>query len=240
MLKSSKAPFIIANWKAEGSLAGLMDYITTVRAAGVADTTQLAICPPAPLLLPLKQAIGDMSIAIGAQNCRSEREGGSSGNPYAALLAEIGCSYVLAGHADRRSLGDNDDVLRNKLAQIAAARLVPIFCISDGDELQSRQLMLLVGLGFKRIVIAYEPMWAIGSGRTPEVQEIGVQLQLIRQRADKLLPHTEVIAIYGGSVTPENAGKILTLPDCGGVLVGKAAYTATGLVAIAKSALNTI
>ncbi len=240
MLKSSNAPLIIANWKAEGSLAGLVDYISTIKAARVAYEVQLAICPPPPLLIPLKDQIGDMNILLGAQNCRSEREGGSSGNPHAALLAEIGCTYVLAGHADRRSLGDNDDILKNKLAQIAAAGLTPIFCISDGDELQSRQLMLLVGLGFKRIVIAYEPMWAIGSGRTPEMQEIGTQLQLIRQRADKLLPETEVIAIYGGSVTPENAGKILALPDCGGVLVGKAAYTAAGLVAIAKSALNTI
>lgn len=226
--------YIIANWKAHGGLALVEPYSEALQAAQRAGV-RLVVCPPLPLLMPFRQAVQNTAIQLGAQNCRASDEGGSSGNPAATLLREVGCDYVLIGHADRRMI-DTDTYIHEKLTEAGRAGLTPIFCVSDGEELLSRQLLLLAQTELKRCIVAYEPMWAIGSGRTPELPEIAAQLSLIAAKGAALLPQTDLHVVYGGSVSPENAGGILALPGCGGVLVGKASYSADSFVAVAKAA----
>lgn len=224
--------------------------------AGISGKQQadVAVCPPFVYLDAVQAALKGSSIGLGAQNMYHEKEGAFTGETSAAMLLDVGCNYVILGHSERRHvLGETDEQINKKVLAALAAKLIPIVCVGEtlaereGGQTQSvihRQFTAsLAGLSAEQMtqsVIAYEPVWAIGTGRnaTPQqAEEVHADLRrLIESRYNSQVASSVRIQ-YGGSVKPENAGELLSQPNIDGALVGGASLKAAsflGIVAAAK------
>lgn len=214
---------IIANWKAFGE-RDIVDRFKHFEAK-TSNGYKFIICPPTPLLGQFETQ--RMGITLGAQDCSQFLPGAYTGEVTATLLYDMGVEYCLIGHSERRQhCGENEEILSQKLIQAIKAGLIPIFCIGETEEdraqgrtefVLQQQLLILAGLTPKELIIAYEPVWAIGSNKTPSEDEIIVVHDYIKK--DLNAPFTFV---YGGSVSDENAKSILKIPGVDGVLVGRA------------------
>jgi triosephosphate isomerase len=252
-----RTKFIAGNWKMYTSLEqarqlarAVVEGVTTEWAARV----QVAVCPPFPWLLPVADVLRGSAVALGAQDCHYEREGAFTGQVAPEMLREAGCQYVIIGHSERRhGLGESDEFLNKKLHGALRAGLHVIFCIGEllsEREAEQTQAVLhrqlaggLAGLTpqqLTRVTIAYEPVWAIGTGRVATEEQAQQAHAFIRQ----LIAHwhgssaAEQLTIqYGGSVKPENAAGLLRQPDVDGCLVGGASLRADSFVAIVRAAL---
>lgn len=213
----------------------------------------LAVCPPFVYLESVASALKGRPVATGAQNMYFEPKGAFTGEISAAMLKDIGCRYVILGHSERRHVfGERDELISAKMRAAADAGLLPILCVGETlDEREAGQTLAVVerqvragvsalsGDAIPSLTIAYEPVWAIGTGRTatPEqAQEIHAE---IRGLLAGLIGDQNAQAVriqYGGSVKPENAGDILAQPDVDGALVGGASLKADSFLAIAKAA----
>lgn len=235
---------IIGNWKMNGTQADLKEWFATYSAQPELKGVSFGLCPPAPLI-PSLVAHAPQGFLCGGQDCHSEAKGAFTGDTSAALLKDLGCQTVIVGHSERRTDHKESDALVKAKAQAAdQAGLRPIICI--GETLAEREAGKTIdvlttqlqgsvpdSMGPQGCLLAYEPVWAIGTGKTPTLQEITEAHQAIRQWFQANRPGLgDVPLLYGGSVKPENAQEILSLMNVDGALVGGASLQAASLYAI--------
>lgn len=215
-----------------------------VMGAGRAD---LVACPPATILGAVGDAIRGSGIALGAQDCHAADSGAHTGDISAAMLADLGCSHVIVGHSERRAAhGETDAVVRDKVAAAQRHGLVAIICV--GESLAARErgdaLELIAAQIANSVpeaadpaltVIAYEPIWAIGTGRTPTVEDVARVHAMIRLRLLSQGMDGSQHILYGGSVNPGNAAALMAAEDVDGALVGGASLDPDDFLAIAES-----
>ena len=242
---------IAGNWKMNGLRAeglALARALVARAAAGDPPDCALAVCPPATLLIPVGDTLRGSGIKLGAQDCHSEMKGAHTGDISALMLKDAGCAYVIVGHSERRAEhAESDAVVRAKASAAHAAGLVPILCIGEtlaeceaGEALEvvKRQLedSLPEGLKAPQIVVAYEPVWAIGTGRTPTSADVAAVHARIRALLkERVRDGAEVPILYGGSVKPSNALELLSVANVDGALIGGASLDAADFWAIAQS-----
>lgn len=245
----TRRALIAGNWKmnmlrAEGE--ALAAALTSgIKPGASAD---LLVCPPATLLAPVSTVLADSSVALGAQDCHMNEAGAHTGDISAAMIKDLGAAYVIVGHSERRADHAESDVLvRAKAAAVLAAGLTPIICVGETEaERDAGQAETIVGKQIRgsvpeaaaedTIVIAYEPVWAIGTGRTPTIDDIAAMHAHMRQVAGSVLGGADKLRLlYGGSVKPGNAVEILALEDVDGALVGGASLKAEDFLAIAAA-----
>jgi len=241
---------IAGNWKMHGGLAMAPELARSVAAGAAGLTAELLVCPAFPHLALVAEALSGSPVALGAQDCHAAAEGAHTGDVAAAMLAELGCRYVLLGHSERRAdHAEEDALIRCKAEAAMAARLRPIVCVGEteaerdagrAEGVVRAQLAGSLPEGFVAAggAVAYEPVWAIGTGRTPTERDIAAMHAALR--AALLTRFGEaargVRLLYGGSVKPANAAAILALPEVGGALVGGASLKAEEFLAIARAA----
>ena len=240
-------PVVIGNWKMNGLRADgearARELVQRYRARPGAGT--LGVCPPAPFLIPLHALLRGSAILLGGQDCSSEPKGAHTGDISAPMLSDAGCRMVIVGHSERRhGHGESDALVRSKAAAAHAAGLAAILCIGETEEewLAGRTLEVLnrqlegslpAGASPENLILAYEPVWAIGTGRTPGADEIARTHSRLRVQLARLIPAGDRVCIlYGGSVKATNAGAILALEHVDGALVGGASLDAAEFWAI--------
>ena len=241
-----RTKLVAGNWKMNGlrqdgsALAqGLVQRAAA--AGGSGPGCALLVCPPATLLTIVRDILAGSSIALGGQDCHGAAKGAFTGDISPEMLADVGCSHVIVGHSERRhGHGESDATVREKILGAWRAGLVAILCVGEtlpqhqaGNKaaVVSSQLEGSIpdGAGAANLVVAYEPVWAIGTGLTPTLEDIGAMHADIRSR----LPAGTRI-LYGGSVNPQNADGILRLAEVDGALVGGASLDPESFWAIAK------
>ena len=230
---------------------GLMAEAASL-AAGIRDLAgdlacDLLVCPPCTQIGLVADMLGETGVAVGGQDCAAAPSGAHTGDISAEMLADAGCLAVILGHSERRqNHRETDAQVRAKAGAAARAGLIPIVCVGETEaERDAGQERAVVGRqiadslpdGFAGIV-AYEPIWAIGSGRTPTLEEVeGVHRHIREALVGRLGEAGWALRIlYGGSVKPENAAELLAVPEVGGALVGGASLKAESFVAIARAA----
>ncbi len=242
-------PLIVGNWKMNGLFCESVERVRTLAARIDAEPPDcdIVVCPPATLLRPIADALKDSAIALGAQDCHAAEAGAHTGEVSAEMLADAGCRYVIVGHSERRAdCGENDALVRSKAEAAHRAGLVAIVCLGEseaqrdaGDTLAvvERQLAGSLPSAAADTVVAYEPVWAIGSGRTPTLDEIAeVHAHLRRLLCDRLGEEgRDLRLLYGGSVKPANAAEILATDEVNGALVGGASLAVDDFWAICRS-----
>ncbi|MHC4742323.1 MAG: triose-phosphate isomerase [Planctomycetota bacterium] len=252
-----RKPFIAGNWKMN------MDSASSVAlAAGVAEgsadvagqSVDVAVCPPFVYLQGVTGAVSSSNVAVGAQDVFYEEKGAFTGEISAAMLKDIGCTYVLCGHSERRHvIGETDELVNKKLNAAIAGGLLPILCVGElqsereagaTEEVVGRHVREgLAGVGAEKVgavTIAYEPVWAIGTGltATPEqAQEVHVYIRRLLEElyGSKIAEETRIQ--YGGSAKPENAAELLGCADIDGLLVGGASLKTEAFLAIIQAAV---
>ena len=250
-----RRPFIAGNWKMNTNRASAVALAEAVAKQAQSLTgVDLAVCPPSCYLDAVGKAIAGSKVALGAQNMYHEKDGAYTGELSAAMLLDLGCKYVILGHSERRHiLGETDAAINKKVHAALAAGLLPIVCLGEllsereaGKTLAVIQTQFdgsLAGISAEqmtKIVIAYEPVWAIGTGKvaTPQqAEEVHLALRkIIEGRYNKSLADS-VRLQYGGSVKPDNAAELLKQPDIDGALVGGASLKVDQFLGIVAGAL---
>nr|WP_297461094.1 triose-phosphate isomerase [uncultured Halomonas sp.] len=247
-----RMPLIAGNWKMNGTLALVERFGRAFADAKLAPSVEVALIPPVPYLAAAQDALGTTPVALGAQTLNPEPAGAYTGEVSGAMLAELGVRYVLVGHSERRSLYHEDDA--GALARVRAALgagLTPILCVGetlDEHEAGHSEAVVLRQVeavfdslesdAFRRIVIAYEPVWAIGTGRTATPAQAQAVHAVIRARlADYDADSAATLRLlYGGSMKADNAAELLAQPDIDGGLVGGASLKVDDFLAICQSA----
>lgn len=240
---------IAANWKMNTRLqsgTGLSRFIAEWALKQGELPYDLLLCPPYQLLMAIGETLKGSPVKLGAQNCHWASHGPFTGEISATQLADVGCDYVILGHSERRQgSGESNADIASKVEAAQKAGLTPILCLGETAEQKERgmadaviqeqlQQSLPEQYNTTNIVIAYEPIWAIGTGIQPEVKEIVHTNQLIRKT---LGAHGDTVRIlYGGSVAPGNAALILSSPEVDGALIGSAGLSADGFISIAEKA----
>ncbi|WP_305806056.1 triose-phosphate isomerase [Stenotrophomonas sp. YIM B06876] len=243
---------VAGNWKLHGSRQFAAELLGQVVAGLPLAGVELVVLPPVPYLAGLIESFGGDSLAFGAQDVSSNKTGAFTGEVSAAMLVDIGARYTLVGHSERRQYHHEDSgLVARKFAAARSAGLVPILCV--GETLEQREagqtesviaaqlapVLDLVGAeGFAGAVVAYEPVWAIGTGRTASKEQAQAVHAFIRgevaARDARIADSLSIL--YGGSVKPDNAAELFSQPDVDGGLVGGASLVAADFLAIAKAA----
>jgi triosephosphate isomerase len=238
-----RSRLVAGNWKMNGSRASngaLLDALLAGlgREAGV----QAAVCPPYPYLQQVSERLAGTPIAWGAQNVSEHAQGAYTGEVSAAMIKEFGCRYVIVGHSERRQLyAETDAQVGAKFAAAQGAGLTPIACVGETlaeheagrtEEVIARQLQaILKRADFATAVLAYEPVWAIGTGRNATPEQAQAVHQFLRKRVS-----SETLILYGGSVKAQNAAAIFAMPDVDGGLIGGASLAAKEFIEIVRAA----
>ncbi len=245
---------IAGNWKMNGDLASVSqlagDLADRLAAAEVKPNCELLVCPPAPLLSAVVQRVRDSGLAVGAQDCHQEVSGAFTGDVSASLLRELGCGYVIVGHSERRQYhGETNATVCAKAQAAQEAGLTAIICVgeSENEREEGRALEVIAnqiraslpkGEAGGRCVVAYEPIWAIGSGKTATVADVSEVHTALRGVLAKLLDAptaAKIRLLYGGSVKPSNAAELLSTDNVDGALVGGASLKADDFWGIAEA-----
>jgi triosephosphate isomerase len=247
-----RKPIIAGNWKMNKGVSETLSFIAELRAAITAkDNVETLACPPFVALSAAKYALAGSAIKLGAQNCHPEAKGAFTGEVSIAMLPEL-VEYVIIGHSERRAIfGEKDDFINKKVHAILAAGLKPILCIGEtlaeneaGQTEAVLERQTKAGLNgvsaeqIAKVVSAYEPVWAIGTGRAATSADAQNRCAFIRGELRKLYGGLadEVRIQYGGSVTAANAKEILSQPDIDGALVGGASLKTADFKAIVEAA----
>ncbi len=244
---------IAGNWKMNGSLESIGELMDGIK-AGLAEVTNadMVVCPPAIYLMKVKSHIADTAIGLGSQNICDQESGAFTGELAPAMLKEAGCKYAIIGHSERRSLyGESDDLVARRFAMAVASAVTPILCIGETleeresgvtEQVVSRQLDAVIDTqgidAIAHCVIAYEPVWAIGTGKTASPEQAQAVHAYIRSKLAALSAEVadKVQILYGGSMNAANAAELLSQPDIDGGLIGGASLKAADFLAIGKSA----
>ena len=254
-MSQERTTLIAGNWKMNGGLDevdGLAGDLAG-RMAGLAAAPgfEMAVCPPFPLLPMVASAIEESGIALGAQDCHGNEKGAHTGDVSAKLLAQVGCAYVIVGHSERRTdHGETDEQVRAKAEAAQAAGMAAIVCVgeTEAERDAGRATEVVVGqvvgsvpegATAENLVIAYEPVWAIGTGKTATPQDAQDMHAAIRASlADRFGAETAagIRILYGGSMKPGNAAELLALADVDGGLIGGASLVADDFWAIGQAA----
>lgn len=249
---TTRRPLVAANWKMNGTLATLRPLVAEVLAGVAQCRAEVALCVPAPYLWEVGNALSGSAIALGAQNVSEHESGAHTGEVSAAMLRDYNCRFVIVGHSERRALyGESDGMVAAKFLRAIHAGLTPILCVGESlaereagqtDDVMARQLDRVIhdaGVGqFSRAVVAYEPVWAIGSGRTATPEQAQEVHAFIRLRIAR---HDDTVAdglriLYGGSVKGDNAAAIFAMADVDGGLIGGASLNGAEFVQICRAA----
>ncbi|MET0181438.1 MAG: triose-phosphate isomerase [Caulobacterales bacterium] len=237
----TRKPLIAGNWKMFGKRADLVEIEKTLAAASHANAVEILFCPPATLVAEAAK----FPVAIGGQDCHANTEGAHTGDISAVMLADSGARYVIVGHSERRrDHGEPDEIVAAKARAALAAGLIPIICV--GETLVDREAgrtLDVVGAQLAgsvpaeagdKLVVAYEPVWAIGTGLTPTSEQIAeVHADIRRRLVMRIAAEGEKVRIlYGGSVKPGNAREIFGIDNVDGALVGGASLKAADFSAI--------
>jgi len=252
-----RVPFVVGNWKMHGTAAEARELAQAIkdglrRPRGV----EVAVCPPFTAIPAVGEVLAGSAIALGAQNCHWEDKGAFTGEISPAMLVDLGCRFVLLGHSERRHVfHETDEEINKRLGAALRHGLRPLLCVGETIEERRQGLTFTVvegqlragwaGLSAEEIgrcCLAYEPVWAIGTGlnATPtQAAEVHVYLRgLVSELGSKELAQT-VRVLYGGSVKPDNAGAFTEEPDIDGVLLGGASLQAASFITIAKKSAAT-
>lgn len=247
-----RQPLVAGNWKMNGSKASAAALLAGIKdgMAGISKT-EVLVCPPFPYLGLAVSALAGSTVAVGAQNACTEAGGAYTGEVSAAMIKDLGCTYVILGHSERRQhYGETDEVIARKYAQVLAAGLTPILCV--GETLAERErgeteavvarhldgVMETAGLeAIARGVIAYEPVWAIGTGMTATPEQAQEVHAFLRERiaAKGAGVAAGVRILYGGSMKPDNALELMSQADIDGGLIGGASLKASDFLAICRA-----
>ncbi|MEY3960176.1 MAG: hypothetical protein RIR14_830 [Pseudomonadota bacterium] len=233
------------NWKMNGTAASLAE-VQALIAAQPAPACEMLLCPPATLISAMATAARGLALMVGAQDCHAKPSGAHTGDLSAPMLADAGASHVILGHSERRAdHGETDAQVRAKAEAAQAAGLVAIVCVGETEaQRDAGETLAVIGAQIDgsvpttstaaNLVIAYEPVWAIGTGRTPTLSQIAEVHAFLRARlADHIgAQAAQVRLLYGGSVKPSNAAEIFALPDVDGALVGGASLKAADFAPI--------
>jgi len=247
---AARQPLIAGNWKMNGLSADGTALARAVAAGAGGLCCDFVVCPPATLLAPVAAALKGSAVGLGGQDCHPEAKGAHTGDISAAMLADAGCSHVIVGHSERRTdHGETDALVKAKASAGLAAGLTVIVCVGEREaERDAGRTLDVVGAQVKgslpagatgrNTVVAYEPVWAIGTGRTPTPDQIQEVHGHIRSVVAAVLGQAAADAmrlLYGGSMKPSNAAEILALADVDGGLIGGASLVAEDFLAIGKS-----
>jgi triosephosphate isomerase len=243
----TRRKLVAGNWKMNGDRAALAELDAIAAAARACPTVDVAICPPFTLV---EKAASRGDLAIGGQDCHAKVSGAHTGCVSAAMLRDVGATMVIVGHSERRAdQGETDADVRAKAEAAIAAGLIAIVCVGEteaqrdaGDAVAVVESQLAGSLpadvSAEQLVVAYEPVWAIGTGRTPSVADVAEIHAAIRARLGALPGGAGqgVRILYGGSVKPANAAELMAVADVDGALVGGASLTAADFVPIIEAA----
>jgi triosephosphate isomerase len=243
---------VVGNWKMHGTLAEIGPLVRGVLAGAASVEAEVAVCPPFVYLPFVAESLKGSKVALGAQNLSDQESGAFTGEVSGIMLKDYNCRFVIVGHSERRTLfGESDDVVAKKFAMALRRGLTPILCVGElleeretgrTWEVVERQLRAVFGLAgvsaFNEAVIAYEPVWAIGSGRTatPELaQEVHAFIRgLVAHETPEVAERLPVL--YGGSVKASNAKGLFAMADIDGGLIGGASLMAEEFLAICRAA----
>jgi triosephosphate isomerase len=253
-----RKPFVAGNWKMFTTAAAGQHLAEAVaRGLGPEDRVTVAVCPPFPYLQTVATALKGSRVLLGGQNLYPEKEGAFTGEVSPAMLLDVGCQYVILGHSERRhKLGESDAFINCKIKAALATGLRVIFCV--GETLQQREAnqteavldrQMTQGLAdvgvaaanrHENLVIAYEPVWAIGTGRNATPEQAQQAHGFLRLRIGQLFGaavSAHLLIQYGGSVKPDNAASLLKQPDVDGALVGGVSLNADQFLAVVRAAI---
>lgn len=247
-----RRPFVAGNWKMNGSKASIRELLDSLKQGIDGVTAEVAVCPSSIYLADVAEQLNGSPISWGAQNLSHETSGAFTGEISPAMVKDLGCTYVLVGHSERRSLYAEDDTLvAKKFAAARAMGLKPVLCVGESleerekgvtEDVVGRQLDAVLELegvaAFNDAVVAYEPVWAIGTGMTASPEQAQDVHAFIRQR---IASHDATVADglriqYGGSVKAANAAELFAKPDIDGGLIGGASLDAAEFLNICRAA----
>lgn len=248
-----RQPLVAGNWKMNGSKAEATALIKGIKAEiDELHRVEVAVCPPFPYLYLAEQLLAGTAIGYGAQDVSREESGAFTGQVAASMLVDFGCKYVIVGHSERRMFNaENDATVARKYAQAVAAGLTPIVCVGESleererghtEEVVARQLDAVIAVNgvaaLAQGVVAYEPVWAIGTGVTATPEQAQEVHAFLRRRiaAQDAAVAAKLRILYGGSVKPSNAVELMRQPDIDGGLIGGASLKATEFLAICRAA----
>ena len=245
-----RSSLIAGNWKMNGNMQSVVELVEGIK-AGDDGKIELAVFPPAVLLTKVGAMLTASEIALGAQNVCDQEAGAFTGEIAAAMLKACGCRYALVGHSERRSLYlESDQLIAARFAAAVASGIMPILCVGESldereqgitEDVVARQIDAVIEVsgidGIARAIIAYEPVWAIGTGKvaTPDqAQEVHAFIRIKLAQLDAGVAE-QIKILYGGSMNPSNAAELLSQPDIDGGLIGGASLKADDFLAIAQA-----
>ena len=238
---------IAGNWKMHGLSQDAVALAKGVAAGASGLACDLLVCPPAVHVAAVAAALAGSVLAVGGQDCHQEKQGAHTGDVSAPMLRDIGASWVILGHSERRqNHGETNELIREKTLAAVAAGLTPIVCVGEtedqraGGQQEDTVGWQLIGSLPKPFtgVVAYEPVWAIGTGKTATEADVAAMHQFIRDELVRQFGDAGhgIRILYGGSVRPANAASLLAVPHVGGALVGGASLKADDFLGIARAA----
>lgn len=247
-----RRPLVAGNWKLNGTRHSAAELASAICAGSVAEGVDVLVCPAFVHLADVAGIVQNCAVHLGAQDCAVQDSGAFTGEVSAQMLLESGCEYAIVGHSERRALfGDTNAVVAAKCVAAQQAGLMPIFCV--GETLEEREagqvesviggqldaLLALAGVeAFAKLVVAYEPVWAIGTGKTASPEQAQEVHALIRGKVHALdaAVAQNLRILYGGSVKPDNAATLFAQTDIDGGLIGGAALDASSFLSICEAA----
>lgn len=247
-----RKPIMAGNWKMHKTAREAVDFVTCLqKELGDWDATEAVVAPPFVALAPVAERLRGGTIALAAQDCFWEEEGAYTGEVSTLMLRDVGCRYVIIGHSERRAyFGETDETVNKKVHALLSHDLQPIICVGEslqererGDTVQIVERQVKEGLkgldetAVRRVVIAYEPLWAIGTGKTATPEQAQKVHASIRGLVSSIFNPTvaqEIRIQYGGSVKPDNVDELMAQPDIDGALVGGASLEVDAFARIVR------
>ncbi len=250
-----RKPLVAGNWKMHKTLADARALIGSIcEGGGSIEGVDVLVCPPAQLLFPMAKAVAGTSIMMGAQTAHEALEGAFTGEISVPMIKDTGCTHIIVGHSERRHVfGETGEQLAKKVSAVMEHGLTVVYCVGETieqreagqtNDVVQRQLSdaIHAGIPADRLLVAYEPVWAIGTGETATPEQAQNVHQFIRSKLAEIYdqPRSESIRLlYGGSVKPGNARDLMAQPDIDGALVGGACLVAEDFLAIIGAAAST-